>query len=421
MPLVPSYRGSVSVKKDEEETVKYWQEYDLVRGVPTLRMRSHGTLLERFGHQGAPMPGEKGHRPAPQATEGALDGRTVAEVAGTMFDAAYDLLDSGDLPLLIQPEWEADWTGFVDEERYHTPQHELDAEMEELAELVGVPYRGLDGNPAPLQARSDLAHNMLRLAQQVRYGDVLNSKYLTESGEWADEFKDEYFQADHIPRWAAVASVEDRLTGKVKNRLVLVPKKEAFAFVKKHHSTLGEGHKLPPGTMYAIGIKRGRRLVAVALAGHPTGGAMKRAATPRSTVELTRVASDGTTKNAASMLTARILDILERSKRDVRAPSLFITYSLLTESGTTYRALKDKGLRPVALTRPKKKMTGQRKGGKGLAAQPKIRWEAGEDAREADWSLLDLTKTKPEVGQVDLLELAAERLRASRLRRKKGN
>ena len=385
--------GSHKYKRRRGYPGHYEYDYGYGWGVKPPKKPKDPTLHERFGHQGAPKPGEKGYRPPPQATEGALDGRAGAEMASSMFDAATALLDDPELPALIHPEWEAEWHGST--ERYDTPQDELEEGMADLADLIGVPRRGLDGAPAPLQDRSDFAHNMLSLAAQVRDGGPpVGTHYLSEAGEWTAEIKGEYLQDGwRIPRWAAVASIEDRLTGKTKNRLVLVPKEEAFAFVKEHHSVLGEGHKLPPGTMYAIGIKRGHRLVAVALAGHPTGGAMKRKATPRSTVELTRVASDGTTRNAASMLTARILDVLERSKRDADAPSLFVTYSLLSESGTTYRALKDKGLRPVAMTRPKKTMTGARTGGKGLANLPKIRWEAGEDAAEAKWGLLDLTST----------------------------
>lgn len=113
----------------------------------------------------------------------------------------------------------------------------------------------------------------------------------------------------------------------------------------------------------------------------------------RNVLELTRVASDGTVKNAASMLTARLLDLLPVSGRgDPSQAPLFVTYQLTSEDGTTYRALSDRGLRPVAFQAgDRHKVTGgQRSQVKSLADVDKILWQAGPLATVADWPLLDI-------------------------------
>jgi hypothetical protein len=119
---------------------------------------------------------------------------------------------------------------------------------------------------------------------------------------------------------------------------------------------------------------------------------------PRNILELTRIASDGTTKGASSKLAARMIDLLDRSKRgDADAPALFVTYSLGTEDGTTYRALREKGLRPVALVHGKAAGGGGARSGNrlGYAEPDKIRWEAGAAAGPARWDLLEGAKAGP--------------------------
>jgi hypothetical protein len=109
-------------------------------------------------------------------------------------------------------------------------------------------------------------------------------------------------------------------------------------------------------------------------------------------VELTRIASDGTAKNAASMLASRILDLASSSKRgDPSKPWLFVTYSLVGEPGTPYKAIRDKGLRPVARIGGRLPH-GARAGGAGLSDVPKIRWEAGPVAEPPRWELLETTE-----------------------------
>ena len=336
-------------------------------------------LYERMGHMGAPQPGEKGYRPPPDRGD-ALDGRSPVEVAETALAAADALMDDpmfmSSVPL--DPDWQATW--FQTEETDFFLRDEIVAEGE-LADLLGLPTTGMRGEPAMgTEARSDLAHEILELAAASRATGGLppgwvHSRYVQ--------------QGVVLPRWAAKAVLTDRLemTSPRKMRLVLVPKDEAVAFVEKHHSEFGYANTR--GLIYSIGIKRGDRLTAVALAGHPSRGGEDQ----RNVLELSRVASDGTTQGAASKLVKRLLDLTEQSRRDEDsdAPALFVTYQLLTEKGTTYTALAKHGLRPVGLT-PGQRPSGARSGasGRAQAEAPKIRWEAGPGAAPARWELMEL-------------------------------
>ena len=147
-------------------------------------------------------------------------------------------------------------------------------------------------------------------------------------------------------------------------------------------------------------------------------------------VELTRVASDGTVKGAASKLVSRLMDLMpmvgrsgylypdEKGRWKIaphtkqllggkyefgidqalteREPFLFITYQLASESGSTYKGLRGKGLRPVAYLKGKQTAGGSRSGGEQALAQiDKIRWEFGDGALPADWSLLEKEAPSP--------------------------
>lgn len=124
----------------------------------------------------------------------------------------------------------------------------------------------------------------------------------------------------------------------------------------------------------------------------------------RNVLELTRVASDGTIRNAASMLTARILDLLPVSGRgDPSEPPLFVTYQLTAEEGSTYRALAERGLRPVLFRDGSKHKGGggSRENVKALADVDKILWQAGPLATWPDWDLLNLNPgDKPKYGRI---------------------
>lgn len=214
-----------------------------------------------------------------------------------------------------------------------------------------------------------------------------------------------------VPDWLWVQQIADAIYpdpryGKLELRAV--PKEVAYEFVREHHSALGRGAKLPPGLMFALGAYRREafrrpELVAVALAGHPTGAGWVRRKDcgAEGTLELTRVASIGglyTTNrkgqkvplNASSMLTSRMMDLLPVSGRHGVEGCRFVTYSMIDEKGTTYLSLVSKGLRPTKRVRPKKRATGARAGGKGTAKAEveKIRWEYGPAADPPDWSSL---------------------------------
>jgi len=196
-----------------------------------------------------------------------------------------------------------------------------------------------------------------------------------------------------LPTWLAVASMADMLTylavgeaGK-KLRLAPVDREAARAFLAAHHSQLKQ---LPRRTMYALGAFRGDRLVAVATAGHPS--APWKRLDQRNVLELTRIASDGSVAGASSMLASAVLQAAPASKRgDADGPWLFVTYSLESEGGHTYKALKSQGLRPVALIGGKRGKQGARSAASVQAAKGttrKIRWEAGPVAGAARWDLL---------------------------------
>ncbi len=97
------------------------------------------------------------------------------------------------------------------------------------------------------------------------------------------------------------------------------------------------------------------------------------------------------------MLASRAIDLLPRSGRRGAPGCLFTTYSLRSESGMTYLALVDKGLRPTHLVSGHAP-SGARKGSgpESLAEEEKIAWQAGPAAAPPDWSLLE-GLVKPEL------------------------
>lgn len=303
-------------------------------------------LWPRFHMTGAPQPGERGYRPA-------LNAETIAE---NMLDVARMYLSDPELFWMWTATRQAhpDPDGWVPVEAQGDP--------DELPELLGVP-RWLSRE----RART-VSLGVVQRAMEVE-GRSLSP------GAQPD---------GRLPRWAAVGLLADDLRRDAPMRMVNVSKAVSAAFIEQHHRTLPCINQR--GIMYAIGVQVRGRLVAVATAGHPTGRWSR--VNPRNVLELTRLASDGSTKNAASMLVARLLDLREHSRRGRPSePALFVTYQLSEAEGAVYRALQDKGLRSVARV-PGRKAGGARAGGRlspcqrrtggrtSLGELDKVRWEA---------------------------------------------
>lgn len=107
-------------------------------------------------------------------------------------------------------------------------------------------------------------------------------------------------------------------------RVVPLTQHQAKAWVDEHHRHLSA----PRGDVVRVGVARGGALVGVAHAGRPKA----RMLNDGQTLEITRVATDGT-RNACSFA----YGALRRAGRAL-GWTRFITYTLLTEPGTSLRA-----------------------------------------------------------------------------------
>ena len=320
-----------------------------------------GKLYNRFGPTAAPRPGEKGYRApaAPSPGRGML-AQAYQNLEDPMFFAGWSALTEAH-----------DWT---DDEEHD----ELIADFLDL--YVGVPDRAMDGRVYTFEDRVYLALWVTDLAMLAH-----PTMHMGTSWDGGDVYLRHRPEGEPLPYWLAAALADDALQADGALRLVNVPIETACSYIAEHHSQLPDCNRR--GLMYALGVMRGARLVAVGTAGHPSGRWGSRRVNVKNVLELTRVASDGTVKGAASKLVARLLDLLPVSGR-AEGPELFVTYSLASEPGTPYRALADKGLRPVEFV-PGKIAGGARKGSHGaLHDVDKVRWEAGEAAMPARWDLL---------------------------------
>lgn len=330
------------------------------------------SLHDRFGAVAEPAPGTRAFRPLSD-----VDVRAFG-MASAMLMAAHALMQEPELKWA----WDAEMGVVDDLDDLDGP--DVDDDRFTLADLVGVPAQGATGRPLDAREQADLAVLATALAMHVwGRADVDQQWRVGGSGRGGKAIGADLVSGSFaLPEWAALAVLVDALNDDAELRLVPVTKRDAFDFVKRHHSALPDAN--PRGLLFAIGVARGARLVGVALCNAPTA----RYADPHGVVELTRVATDGTVKGAASKLVARVLDVWQLAART--APSKLVTYSLSSEEGATYKALADKGLRPVA------KIAGRDPGGArggvvgdpALARQDKIRWEAGPAAGPADWSLV---------------------------------
>ena len=351
-------------------------------------------LFDRFASMGAPAKGEKGHKPPPSLPPGAWGGQNPHALAASLVDAADSALDQAE----TRWAWDAAVEG-------RSEDAEEDGEiLFTLPDLLGVPYADGAGTPMNERSRDAIAVAAMQYAMEgsdrVGGSSVPDTIDPGKSRKGPARPRSGRDDEGRLPLWASKAILGDRLASITPGydntlRLTNVSKDEAQRFIERHHSALP--YLNPKGLMYALGAVKGDRLVAVATAGNPTGKWGRRGALdPRNIVELTRVASDGSVKGAASKLVSRILRIVGRSRRgDLNAPSLFITYQLSSEDGTSYKALRDLGLRPVEF-RPGSQASGARSGAseadKALSTVDKIRWEYSPEpgmALPAKWSLLE--------------------------------
>lgn len=325
-----------------------------------------GRLYDRFGTRGAPKVGERGYKPPAERSPGpAMLARAYAGIEDPDFAAAWSATVGGD------GEWHP-----ADEEDHE----ELVTDFLDLH--VGVPDRALDGRVYTHEDRAYIALWITDLAMLAH-----PEKHWGTSWDGGETYLRHRPAGEPVPYWLAEAMAEDAFQPDLALRLVNVPLDTACEYVRQHHRHLPDCNRR--GLMYAIGVTTGRRLAAVATAGSPTGRWNGRRVSPHDVLELTRVASDGTVLGAASKLTARLIDLLPASRRG-SGPALFVTYQLAAEEGTPYRALREKGLRPVERIPGKAAAGGARRGDDAaLRAVDKIRWEAGPAAMPARWDLLE--------------------------------
>lgn len=322
-------------------------------------------LYETYGPQSVPRPGEPGYTPV-MGLEAQY--RPLAE---EIFERAMALWADPDVAGWLQA-----WLCEVGVYSY--------------AECAGDSLTAADWADAPLHP--DEFADVLGLPGVD--ADAVADLYAQVALGYPDEFVIEFI-AWQLADLAASQTGGGRPS--TKPRLVLVGKDEAAQYIETHHAALP--YLNPRGLLYTIGVKVGPRLVAVGTANTPSGAFKQLPAgcTVHGIVDLTRVASDGTVKGASSMIAARAIDLLPVSGRAGHLGCLFVTYSLLSEKGTTYLALVDRGLRPTGLVKGGKP-SGARAGASAasLTQVAKLRWQAGPAAGAPAWELLQLTGVAPE-------------------------
>lgn len=145
--------------------------------------------------------------------------------------------------------------------------------------------------------------------------------------------------------------------------------RDARRFADQWHSHLDR----PEGAIVAVGVEFGGELVCVALLGRPPARLLQDAG---NVAEVIRVASDGSTRHAAS----KALGAITRAGLAL-GWSRLVSYTLLGEAGTIYRAC---GWRPTALTRGGESDRPSR--ARAPVQQPgrKVRWETGPKAWPLD-------------------------------------
>ncbi len=179
------------------------------------------------------------------------------------------------------------------------------------------------------------------------------------------------------------------------SRIHIIDKDTAFDRVRAWHKELPDPNYR--GFLVAVGFRAGGRLRGVGIASHPSGVA-RAGDDPKQhhVVDVSRIATDdsrgkGSVRGASSAIMRWFMRNLPKLVRpQAKQPPLLITFSLLTEVGTTYRSVIDEGLHAVSLVIPEDP-SGARAGSQGGRKEvPKIRWEYGQEARPHKPHLLDL-------------------------------
>lgn len=181
-------------------------------------------LHDTYGRRGAPRPGDRGYRRRSPA-------RLAAEArAESIYHAARDLI-RGDLGQLVYEQMLRAW----DLPPHGEPVLDPLIEPDDLPTLVHWP----ELSP---QHAADLLHLVMRASDPVGAGP---------------------------PPAVATAMIADAIHPASPLRLVNVNLDRAVRFIADHHRTMPLANRR--GLMYAVGACKGRRLVAVATAGTPTG------------------------------------------------------------------------------------------------------------------------------------------------------
>ena len=348
---------------------------------------SYHELLLKMGRGGGLEEGQKGWRP-----EAATTGRKAEAISASVGRLWED------------PDFAAAWQAAVSGD---------DEEQAAVSDLLSIPTDLVD--------RWSAAVSMVGLWLETtdqwtgeEYGQAISDREIRRRARRGVETPPrdmwtsaKFPRAGAMEEWVATAILEDELQTDKRLRVVEVTKSDAFDFVRRHHSALADPN--PKGLFVTIGALRGNRLCAVAMVNTPgagwnteplgTPGRKYREGSSReeeqvdvmNVAELTRVASDGTVRGASSMLVSRLLDMFDMGwfcRGDPDGPKLFVTYQLRTETGSTYKGLESKGLRPVAVTKGKSG-GGARLGDGGLKGADKVRWEAGSAALPPAWEIIE--------------------------------
>lgn len=141
--------------------------------------------------------------------------------------------------------------------------------------------------------------------------------------------------------------------------VIPLPLDEANAFVMEHH----RHHGPVVGAKFSLGVAKGERVCGVAIVGRPVA----RALDDGLTLEVTRVATDGT-RNAASALYGAA-----RRAAFALGYRKLVTYTLTTEPGTSLRAA---GWRVVGAVNGRSWSCASRPRVDKHPTQDKLRWEA---------------------------------------------